>query len=79
MKKTEIIQSIINLTISDNWNREYEINFDNGCTIHEFSLSAARKRVKNNKYSEDGAKAISIISTYLDKNSRQKTDHLIEE
>ena len=72
MKKKEII----NLTISENWNREYEVNFDNGCTIHEFSLSAARQRVKNNMYSEDGAKAISIISTYLDKNSRQKRNKI---
>ena len=54
-------------------NRTYEVNFDNGQTEHAYSLSQARKMIKNNMYD---AKVVSIVSCYLDKNGNEKRNYI---
>lgn len=54
-------------------NRNYEVTFSNGHTLKNFTLADARKQVKNNMYD---AKVVSIVSTYLDKNSNEKRNYV---
>ncbi len=53
--------------------RTYEVNFDNGYTEKTFSLSDARKMIKNNMHD---AKVISIVSCHLDRNSNEKRKYV---
>jgi hypothetical protein len=54
-------------------NRTYEVTFDNSNTTKYYTLFDARKAIKKNEYN---AKVVSIVSSYLDRNSNEKRNYI---